>query len=188
MLTLVLLAAGSSGLLLRRGLVVDVLLLGGALARSLLRGRGVDTLLTLLLLGGSSLLARSLLGSGWNRAIGRGGHELELDLGPGVASGTRIAHTGIGGEPLVVDLAGVSDITEEKGVNTYLWRTGLEGLHGPSEELKLALGELRRRAIGDGGVIVVGHVGFSGCAWMCWWSSCKEDAGERRTVDDEWKD
>lgn len=47
---------------------------------------------------------------------------------------------------------------------TYLWRTGLEGLHGPSEELELALGELRRRAIGDGGVIVVGHVGSLGCA------------------------
>jgi len=49
-------------------------------------------------------------------------------------------------------------------VVTYLWRTGLEGLHGPSEELELALGELRRRAIGDGGVIVVRHDESSGCA------------------------
>ena len=101
-LTLVLLATGSS-LLLRGRLAVDVLLLGDTLARGLLRGR-VGTLFAVLLLGGSSLLARSLLGSCWNGAVERGCHQLELDLGPGVAGGARVAHTGVGGELLVVDL------------------------------------------------------------------------------------
>jgi hypothetical protein len=54
-------------------------------------------------------------------------------------------------------------------------------LHGPSEELQLALGELRRRAIG-GGVVVIRH--FEECcfAWMliaiCWCRKRgKEDVG-----------
>jgi hypothetical protein len=40
---------------------------------------------------------------------------------------------------------------------TYLWGTGLEGLHSPTKELELALGELGSVALGSGGVVVVRH-------------------------------
>jgi hypothetical protein len=78
-----------------------------------------------------------------------------------------------------------------KEVETYLWRTRLERLHGPSEELKLALGELRSRAIGDSGVIVVRHCQGKCIGWVlvlrCWclrWreEDVREDVGGKLCV------
>ena len=37
---------------------------------------------------------------------------------------------------------------------TYLRGTGLEGLHGPAEQLELALGEVRSSSAGVGLVVV----------------------------------
>jgi hypothetical protein len=100
-LTLILL--GGPTLLLRaRVHTIDILLLGGALARRLLGS------LTLFAFLGSSLLTRSrLLGRrGGSRAIGVGGghNELGLDLGPRVAGRARIRHARKARELLVVDL------------------------------------------------------------------------------------
>jgi hypothetical protein len=94
------LALGGGTTLLLRGssLAINYLLLGGTLTKCLLGG--ISTLLTVLILRGSSLL----LGSG----LGRGtvGVELELaaNLGPGVGGGTRVAHSGEGSQLLVVNL------------------------------------------------------------------------------------
>lgn len=91
---------GSSTLLLRRGVAIDVLLLGGSLAGSRLG----SALASLAILLDGLLATASFLGSGrGNSAIG-GRHELVPDLGPGIASRARIAHSGELGELLVVDL------------------------------------------------------------------------------------
>ena len=91
-------------LLLGRRVAIDVLLLGGALARGLLgRGSGRTLVAILLLRCSSGFLARRLLGSAWNSAV-RSWGKLGFDLGPGVPSRARVGHTSIGGELVVINL------------------------------------------------------------------------------------
>jgi hypothetical protein len=52
---------------------------------------------------------------------------------------------------------GVSEEVVGRRRRKYLGRTGLEGLHGPSEHLVLALGELRGAVGGGGSGVFVGH-------------------------------
>lgn len=47
---------------------------------------------------------------------------------------------------------------------TNLWGTGLERLHGPTQELKLTLGELGG-SVGNSGLLVVRHVVDVGVGW-----------------------
>jgi hypothetical protein len=105
-LTLLGLPASAALLLGTRVLAINVLLLGDALARGLL-GSGRLAVLTD---GGSRLFAAtsSLLGSGGGSAAVGWGHELALDLSPGVAGGAGVGHAREGGQLLIVDLADIS--------------------------------------------------------------------------------
>ena len=47
---------------------------------------------------------------------------------------------------------------------TNLWRTGLERLHGPTQELKLTLGE-RGGSVSGSGLVVVRHVVHVEIGW-----------------------
>lgn len=94
----------ASSLLLGRRLAVDVLLLGGALARSWL-GTGSDVALITGSLGSSRLPATGgLLGGSWRVVVGTRVYQLDLDLSPCVASRARVAHTSEPSKLLVVDL------------------------------------------------------------------------------------
>jgi hypothetical protein len=154
-----LLALGSTTFLLGRGrsLAIDLLLLGSALARSLLGGRLAVSTLTIgtVTLRRGLFLCTALLRSGHGTTFRGGECELALDLGPGIGCGARVTHAGKGGKLLVVDLCVSVSMRDGIGGVAYLGRAGLEGLHSPGEHLHLSLSE--------GGSGVITSVRHSGC-------------------------
>ena len=86
------------------------------------------------------LLLRGLLGCA---SVTSGDIELVADLGPGVASRTRIGHTRVAGKLLVVDLFQRVSCMGLDGISgqTYLGWARLERLHGPGQHLHLTFRE-----------------------------------------------
>lgn len=170
----------TSRLLLGGRLAIDLLLLGTALARSLL-GCSRSITLFFLCLCGSRLPTTGLLWSSWYGAFGSRAHQLELDLdlGPGVGSRARVAHIGVASEFFVVNLYDMSDLnlSSKTITDVYLWGSRLERLHSPAQKLKLALGELGRRAIGRSGLVTVRHVDVD-VEYMEGFGRYRMDAGE----------